>query len=55
MTAEEFFTNLPSKANPEALAGMNTVFHFNLDDGAIQKTISVTDGIMDIQYGLIGK
>jgi putative sterol carrier protein len=55
MTAAEFLANLPSKVNPDALVGMDTVFHFNLDDGALQQTITVTDGKMEMQNGLIGE
>ena len=54
MTAKEFIETLPSKVNAEALTGMDTVFHFDLDGGAMQKTVKVENGHMTILDGLQG-
>lgn len=55
MTAQEFLMGLPEKVNADALAGANTVFHFNLDDGGLQKTVKIEDGKMEVMDGLVGE
>ncbi len=55
MTAQDFLTGLPAKIAPEALVGLDTVFHFNLDKGELQKTVKVADGKMAIEDGLVGE
>ena len=54
MTAQDFLTGLPAKIAPEALAGLDTVFHFDLDKGGLKKTIKVANGKMEINDGLVG-
>ncbi len=44
MTAKEFLMDLPGKVAPEAIEGVNTLFHFNLD-GEEGENVSV--GIKD--------
>lgn len=55
MTAQSFLESLPSKVSPEALNGVDTSFHFNLDDGGFQKTLIAKDGKLDILDGLVGE
>jgi putative sterol carrier protein len=55
MTAQEFLQSLPSKVNPDALAGVETCFHFNLDDGAFQKTVKASGGKLELLDGLVGE
>ena len=56
MNALELITSLKDKINPDAIAGHNTVFHFDVSgDGGGQKTISIIDGKVDIQDGLVGE
>jgi putative sterol carrier protein len=55
MTAQDFLAGLPAKINPEALAGVETTFHFNLDGGEIQKTLTVSGGKLEMLDGLIGE
>ncbi len=54
MTIQDFFTTLPTKVNPEAIADANTNFHFDLDASTLQKTIKIEDGKMTVSDGLIG-
>jgi putative sterol carrier protein len=54
MTAQEFFETLPSKVNPAALEGMNSVFHFDIGDAG-QYTLSLQDGKLDVKQGLEGE
>jgi putative sterol carrier protein len=54
MTAKNFLEELPNKVNPDALKGVNTVFHFNLDKGGLQKTLKVENGSIQAIDGLIG-
>ena len=54
MTAQDFLSGLPAQIAPEALAGIDTVFHFNLDGGALQKTIKVANGKLETLDGLVG-
>jgi putative sterol carrier protein len=54
MTAQEFLESLPAKVNPDALNGVETTFHFNLDGGGLQKTVDVKDGKIHLSDGLNG-
>lgn len=56
MTAKEFLMALPAKVSPEAIAGHNTNFHFDLggDDGG-QYTLKLNDGAASIAEGLEGE
>lgn len=56
MNALEFIQSLGSKVNPEAIAGHNTVFHFEIEgDGGGQKTVQVVDGKLEVLDGLVGE
>lgn len=55
MTAQEFLVGLPAKINPEALKGVETVFHFDLDKGGLQKTLKVSGGKAEVLDGLVGE
>ena len=56
MTAQDFITSLPSKVNPAAVAGMSTIFHFDLaGDGGGQYTLKVDDGQVSVTPGLEGE
>jgi putative sterol carrier protein len=55
MTAIDFLDSLPAKVNPDALVGVNTVFHFNLDSGSIEKTVKIADGKLEVLDGLVGE
>ncbi len=54
MTAQEFFENLPSKVNPEAVAGLTSCFHFDIADAG-QFTLNLADGKLDVSKGLNGE
>jgi putative sterol carrier protein len=56
MTAKEFITGLPERVNPDALEGLETVFHFNIsgDDGG-QYTVSLKDQQLKVEEGLLGE
>lgn len=51
---KEFLFNLPKKANPDALEGLSTVFHFDVSDAG-QFTVQLTDGKMEVSEGLSGE
>ena len=55
MTAQSFLESLPSKVTPEALNGVDTSFHFNLDGGELQKTVIAKDGKLEVLDGLVGE
>ena len=56
MNASEFIQSLGSKVNPEAIAGHNTVFHFDIEgDGGGQKTVQVVEGKIEVLDGLVGE
>ena len=56
MTAREFILNLPSRVRPEAIEGMATIFHFDLDgpDGG-KYTITIEEGACKVEEGLVGE
>jgi putative sterol carrier protein len=54
MTAQEFFESLPSKVNPEAIAGLSSVFHFDIGDAG-QYTLNLADGKLNVAQGLEGE
>ena len=55
MTAKEFLLGLPSKVQPEALEGLETTFHFDIEgDGGGQVTVKVKDGSCSAEEGLDG-
>lgn len=56
MTAKEFIYNLPLKVNKDAIAGMETVFHFDVEgEGGGQYTVTLKDGSLKVDEGLIGE
>lgn len=56
MTANEFLLGLPEKVKPEALDGLQTVFHFDIEgEGGGQVTVVVEDGACHAQPGLQGE
>ncbi|MBL7818733.1 MAG: SCP2 sterol-binding domain-containing protein [Saprospiraceae bacterium] len=55
MTAQEFLAGLPAKISPEALIGVETTFHFDLDKGGLQKTLRIANGKLDLLDGLVGE
>lgn len=56
MDALTFINDLKSKINTDAIAGHNTVFHFDITgENGGQKTVKIEDGKLDIEDGLIGE
>lgn len=56
MNALDFIQTLGSKVNPDAIAGHNTVFHFDIEgDSGGQKTVQVIDGKLEVLDGLVGE
>ena len=51
--AKEFLFALPQKANPDALEGLNTLFHFDVTDSG-QYTVQLADGKLSVSEGLQG-
>jgi putative sterol carrier protein len=56
MTARDFILNLPGRVRPEAIEGLETVFHFDIDgtDGG-KYTVLIKDGACKAEEGLIGE
>lgn len=56
MTAKEFLMSLPEKVQPEALDGLETTFHFDIEgEGGGQVTVDVKDGQCLAEEGLSGE
>ncbi len=56
MNALDFIQSLSTKVNKDAIAGHNTVFHFDITgDNGGQKTVSVVDGNLEVLDGLVGE
>lgn len=56
MTAKDFLLQLPEKVKPDALEGLETTFHFDIDgDGGGQVTLHVKDGQCLAEEGLQGE
>ena len=56
MDALTFIEDLKSKINTDAIAGHNTVFHFDIGgEGGGQKTVKIENGKLDIEDGLVGE
>ncbi|MCC7505361.1 MAG: SCP2 sterol-binding domain-containing protein [Saprospiraceae bacterium] len=53
MDAKEFLFSLPQKANPDALEGLNTLFHFEVADSG-HYTVRLADGKLSVSEGLEG-
>lgn len=55
MTAKEFILNLPAQVNPDALTGIETLFHFDIaGDNGGEFTVEVTGGKVNATEGLSG-
>jgi putative sterol carrier protein len=55
MTAREILEALPGKVAPEAIEGLETNFHFDLEgDGGGELTVSVAEGKVTVEEGLSG-
>ena len=56
MTSREYLYALSSKVSPDAIAGLQTVFHFDLEgEGGGQFTVKVDEGIVSVNDGLNGQ
>ena len=56
MTAREFIQSLPSRVQPEAIDGLATTFHFDIDGSEGGKfTVSIQDGACNVEDGLVGE
>lgn len=56
MTAKEFITGLPERVNPDALEGLETVFHFDVEgDEGGQYTVNLKDNTIEVEEGLNGE
>ena len=56
MTSREFIYALPNKVSPNAVEGLETLFHFDLSgEGGGQYTVKVADGKVSVSDGLIGE
>ena len=56
MNALDFIQSLSTKVNKDAIAGHNTVFHFDISgDNGGQKTLKVVDGNLEVLDGLVGE
>ncbi len=51
--AKEFLYSLPVKANPDAIEGLSTVFHFDIADSG-QYTVTLNDGKLEVTDGFNG-
>jgi len=55
MEINEFIHSLPEKVNSEAIAGHNTVFHFDIDgESGGEFTVSIENGVIKTEDGLHG-
>jgi putative sterol carrier protein len=56
MTAIDFLEKLPSKVQKDAIEGLETTFHFNLEgDGGGQITLALRNGELVTSSGLDGE
>ena len=56
MTGIEFIEGLPSKVKAEAIEGLETVFHFDLDgEGGGKKTLVLKDNELIAHDGFVGE
>ncbi len=56
MTAIDFLMSLPDKVQTQALEGLETRFHFDIDgEGGGQVTLTVKDGACQAEEGLTGE
>ncbi len=56
MTTREFLYGLPARVDPAAIAGLETLFHFDIDGpGGGQFTVRLGDGKVLVEDGLSGE
>ena len=56
MSVKDFLEKLPSSVLPEAIEGMETIFHFDIKgEPGLQATIELKDGKIKHQEGLNGE
>ena len=53
MDVKEFLFSLPQKVAPEAVEGLSTLFHFDID-GSGQFTVKLDDGKFAVSEGFSG-
>ena len=51
---KEFLFSLPAKVKPEAIEGISTLFHFDIENAG-QFTAQIDDGKMTVTEGLSGE
>ncbi len=51
---KQFLFDLPKKANPDALEGMSTLFHFDIS-GTGQFTVKLDNGKLEVTEGFSGE
>lgn len=51
---KKFLFDLPQKANPDALEGLSTLFHFDVADAG-QFTVKLDNGKLEVSEGLTGE
>ncbi|MBK6621075.1 MAG: SCP2 sterol-binding domain-containing protein [Saprospirales bacterium] len=55
MTAREFILHLPTRVKPEAIEGMESLFHFDIEgEEGGEFTVSILNGVCTAEEGLIG-
>lgn len=52
MTAKEFLWSIPEKAKGETLEGMDTLFHFEIDNEEL--SVKVENGVVSVHEGFEG-
>ncbi|MBK6930438.1 MAG: SCP2 sterol-binding domain-containing protein [Saprospirales bacterium] len=50
----QFLFDLPQKVNPDAVAGLSTLFHFDFGEAG-QFTLQLADGKLNVTEGLSGE
>lgn len=56
MTSREYLYALSAKVQADAIEGLETIFHFDLEgDGGGQFTVKVADGKVNVSDGLMGE
>jgi putative sterol carrier protein len=54
MDIKDFIYSLPAKVNPDTVAGLSTVFHFDISDAG-QYTVTLDNGKIAVAEGLVGE
>lgn len=56
MNTQEFLDKIKDKVNPDALVGVTTSFHFDIEgEKGGQYTLNINNGEIDLQKGLNGE